>query len=185
MTGVQTCALPIYLFSGIQFTAAMIGLFGLSEVLLSVEKKLSHVEKTEFYEVKNPLECFKYLKQIWANIMRSSIIGVIVGAIPGAGGTIASIVSYAQQKKISKHPEEMGKGSIEGIAAAEAANNACTGGAMITLLSLGIPGDAVTAILIGAFVIHGLTPGPMLFSTNFNIVSAIFIGMFIINILIL
>ncbi|MGE4283365.1 MAG: tripartite tricarboxylate transporter permease [Clostridia bacterium] len=173
------------LFSGIQFIAAMIGLFGLSEVLMSFEKKSADIQKSEFYEVKDPFECFKYLKEIWGNIIRSSIIGTIVGAIPGAGGTIASIVSYAQEKKISKHPEELGKGSIHGITAAEASNNACTGGAMITLLSLGIPGDAVTAILIGAFVIHGLTPGPMLFTTNFDLVSAIFIGMFMINIFIL
>jgi len=175
----------MYLFSGIQFTAAMIGLFGLSEVLISCEKKFDPNVKPDFYEVKNPFECFRYLKELAGNIIRSSISGTIVGAIPGAGGTIASIVAYAQQMKMTKNPELMGKGSLEGIAAAEAANNACCGGAMTTLLSLGIPGDAVTAILIGAFVVHGLRPGPMLFQTNFDLVSAIFIGMAIINVLIL
>lgn len=174
----------MYLFSGVNFTAAMIGLFGMTEVLLSAEKKITAADQV-ISEIKNPLRCFKYLKQQFGNIMRSSVVGVIVGAIPGAGGTIASIVSYAQQQKFSKHPEEMGKGAIEGVVAAEAANNACTGGAMTTLLSLGIPGDGVTAILIGAFVIHGLQPGPNLFNTNYDLVSAIFIGMFIVNVLIL
>jgi putative tricarboxylic transport membrane protein len=122
---------------------------------------------------------------MWAVVLRSSVAGVIVGAIPGAGGTIGSIVAYAQQKRFSKHPEWMGKGAPEGIAAAEAANNACTGGAMTTLLSLGIPGDAVTAILIGAFILHGIQPGPFLFEKNFDLVSAIFIGMALINILFL
>ncbi len=175
----------MYLFSGVNFTAAMIGLFGMTEILLSTEKKYKERKGEQIAEIKNPLQCFKHLKGNRANLMRSSIIGVIVGAIPGAGGTIASIVAYAQQKKMSKNPEKMGSGAIEGVVAAETANNACTGGAMITLLSLGIPGDAVTAILIGAFIIHGLTPGPTLFSTNFNLVSAIFIGMLIINVLIL
>jgi putative tricarboxylic transport membrane protein len=86
---------------------------------------------------------------------------------------------------MSRNPDAMGKGASEGIAAAEAANNACTGGAMTTLLSLGIPGDAVTAILIGAFVLHGLQPGPFLFEKNFDLVSAIFIGMAMINVLFL
>jgi putative tricarboxylic transport membrane protein len=175
----------IYLNSGVNFTAAMIGLFGLTEIMLSSEKRLKGERTAIKHEIKNTFECFRYLKGSFGNIMRSTVIGVVVGAIPGAGGTIASIISYAQQKKISKHPEKMGEGAIEGIIAAETANNACTGGAMTTLLSLGIPGDAVTGILIGAFIIHGMQPGPNLFNTNYPLVSAIFIGMFLINILIL
>ncbi|HCG64456.1 MAG TPA: C4-dicarboxylate ABC transporter permease [Sphaerochaeta sp.] len=175
----------IYLNSGVNFTAAMIGLFGMTEIMLSAEKKAKSVPDKQIEAVKNPFACFKYLRLSLGNLFRSSVIGVIVGAIPGAGGTIASIISYAQQKKLSKHPEKMGQGAVEGIVAAEAANNACTGGAMTTLLSLGIPGDAVTGILMGAFIIHGLQPGPNLFNTNYNLISAIFIGMFLINILIL
>lgn len=174
----------VNLLSGINFIAAMIGLFGVTEIFLNVEKSLK-TEKHELFKVENSVAGLKEAKSLWAVIARSSIVGVIVGAIPGAGGTIASIVSYAQQKRISKHPEKLGDGSPEGIAAAEAANNACTGGAMTTLLSLGIPGDAVTAVLIGAFVLHGLTPGPFLFEKNFDLVSAIFIGMAIINVLFL
>lgn len=175
----------VHLLGGVQFIAAMIGLFGLSEILLSAEKGRKSEEAPILHTVTNPFECFKYFKRLIPTIMRSSLIGVIIGAIPGAGGTIASIVSYASEKKISKNPHELGQGSLEGIAAAESSNNACTGGAMTTMLALGIPGDAVTAILIGAFILHGLTPGPMLYKTNFDFVSAIFIGMFIINVMIL
>lgn len=172
------------LLSGVQFIAAMIGLFGVSEILLNVEQHAVGAVQ-EVFKIEKSFESFKEVRGLWGVILRSSVIGVIVGAIPGAGGTIASIVSYAQQKKMSKNPDAMGKGATEGIAAAEAANNACTGGAMTTLLSLGIPGDAVTAILIGAFVLHGLQPGPFLFEKNFDLVSAIFIGMAMINVLFL
>jgi putative tricarboxylic transport membrane protein len=174
----------VNLLSGINFIAAMIGLFGVTEIFLNIEKSMK-AEKQELFKVERSTSAFKEVKTLWPVLTRSSIIGVIVGAIPGAGGTIASIVAYAQQKRASKHPELLGKGAPEGIAAAESANNACTGGAMTTLLSLGIPGDAVTAILIGAFVLHGLTPGPMLFTKNFDLVSAIVIGMAIINVLFL
>lgn len=172
------------LLSGVNFIAAMIGLFGVSEILLNIEKPGQNARQ-EIFRIEGSFRSFKEVIALWAVVLRSSIAGVIVGAIPGAGGTIAAIVSYAQQKRFSKHPELMGKGSPEGITAAEAANNACTGGAMTTLLSLGIPGDAVTAILIGAFVLHGIQPGPFLFQKNFDLVSAIFIGMVFINILFL
>lgn len=175
----------IYLNSGVNFTAAMIGLFGMTEIMLAIQDRGKKQMQQKIEKVKDTFACFRYFKQSLGNLIRSSVIGVIVGAIPGAGGTIGSIISYAQQKKISKHPEKMGTGAVEGIVAAEAANNACTGGAMTTLLSLGIPGDAVTGILMGAFIIHGLQPGPNLFNTNYDLVSAIFIGMFLINILIL
>ena len=172
------------LLSGVQFIAAMIGLFGVSEILLNIEKNAIG-DKKEVFKIEKSFESFKEVRGLWGVVLRSSIIGVIVGAIPGAGGTIASIVSYAQQKRFSKKPEEMGRGAPEGIAAAEAANNACTGGAMTTLLSLGIPGDAVTAVLIGAFILHGIQPGPFMFEKNFDLVSAIFIGMVLINVLFL
>ncbi|WP_134703968.1 tripartite tricarboxylate transporter permease [Ammoniphilus sp. YIM 78166] len=178
----------INLFSGIQFVSAMIGLYGITEILLNTESKFKPGNKEVQVldlQVRRVLPTWMDMKKLWLNISRSSIVGVIIGAIPGAGGTIASIVSYAQQKRFSNDPDKLGKGSIEGIAAAESANNACTGGAMITLLSLGIPGDAVTAILIGAFMIHGLVPGPLLFQQNFDIVSAIFIGMVVANLFLL
>lgn len=169
------------LLSGVQFISAMIGLFGLSEILLSSEKLNHLTQKLNVFKFGSPYECLPFFPKMWGNLLRSSIVGVIVGAIPGTGGTIAAILGYAVQKKMSKHPEEMGKGAVEGVAAPEAANNACCGGAMTTLLSLGIPGDAVTAILVGAFILHGLTPGPMLFETNPSLISAIFLGMMIVQ----
>ena len=172
------------MLSGVNFIAAMIGLFGVSEILLNIEKPGQNVRQ-EIFKIEGILRSFKEVIKLWAVVLRSSVVGVIVGAIPGPGGTIGAIVAYAQQKRFSKHPELMGTGAPEGIAAAEAANNACTGGAMTTLLSLGIPGDAVTAILIGAFILHGIQPGPFLFQKNIDLVSAIFIGMVLINILFL
>lgn len=171
---------------GIDFVSAMIGLFGLSEMIANLEKSKKEREIGLLQEkVGSTWDAFKYVRKLKGVILRSSIIGVIVGAIPGAGGTIAAIAAYGMQKKASKYPDLMGKGSLEGIAAPEASNNACTGGAMVPLLALGIPGDAVTAVLIGAFIIHGMVPGPMLYTTNPQIVSAIFIGMIIANLLIL
>ena len=150
------------LFTGVEFITAMIGLFGVAEILLQLEKE-EHLKRVKQH-IKNIYSNFKELKNLIWIILRSSVTGVIIGAIPGAGGTIASIVSYGQQKRFSRHPERLGKGDPEGIVAAESANNACT------------------AILIGAFMIHGLRPGPVLFKQNFELVSAIFIGMFVCNI---
>lgn len=174
----------VNLLSGVNFISAMIGLFGVTEIFMNVERSLT-AQKQELFKLEKTGSLFKEFKPLWGVLTRSSIIGVIVGAIPGAGGTIAAIVAYAQQKRASKHPELLGKGSPEGIAAAESANNACCGGAMTTLLSLGIPGDAVTAILIGAFVLHGITPGPMMFTKHYDLVSAIVIGMAFIQVLFL
>lgn len=100
-------------------------------------------------KLKNVWPGFSFIRQYFMVLLRSSIIGVIIGAIPGSGPTIAAIVAYGQQKRFSKNPDDMGKGAPEGIVAPESANNACTGGAMTTMLSLGIPGDAVTAMMIG------------------------------------
>ncbi|MCL2368488.1 MAG: tripartite tricarboxylate transporter permease, partial [Oscillospiraceae bacterium] len=177
----------IELLSGLQFVPAMIGLFGLSEVFLAMEGRNKVTEKPKFFPVKNPFLAFTrpYLKRLGGALMRSSIVGTIIGVIPGAGGTIASIVAYAQEKKVNKNRENFGKGAPEGVAAAEAATNACIGGALLVLLAIGIPGDAVTAIILGAFVVHGLTPGPMLFTTNMDLVSAIFIGLVVIKLLII
>lgn len=170
----------VELYTGIQFISAMIGLFGATEILIQIENENDVRELPK--KISRILPGFSFIKDSWTIIVRSSIIGVIIGAIPGTGATIASIVSYGQQKRLSKNPDLMGKGSVEGIVAAEAANNACTGGAMIPLLSLGIPGDATTAILIGAFLMHGLRPGPALFMENIELVSAIFIGLVVANV---
>ncbi|MCL1818149.1 MAG: tripartite tricarboxylate transporter permease [Spirochaetaceae bacterium] len=174
------------LLGGVDFISAMIGLFGMAEMLSAIEKTKQERDVAFLQEkVTKTWDAFKYVWKLKAVLLRSSILGVIVGAIPGAGGTIAAITAYGLQKQVSKHSQFLGKGSLEGITAPEAANNACTGGAMTPLLALGIPGDAVTAILIGAFIIHGIVPGPMMYTTNPDMVSAIFIGMVIANVFIL
>ena len=170
------------LATGVSFITAMIGMFGIAEVLIQAETA-SHLKRAT-QSLRNIIPSPRVLAGLLPLIARSSIIGVVIGSIPGAGGTIASIIAYGQQKRLSRHPELMGTGSLEGIAAAESANNACTGGAMLTMMSLGIPGDAVTGIMIGALMIHGLRPGPILFSENAELVSAIFVGMFVANILV-
>jgi len=118
-------------------------------------------------------------------ILRSSGIGAFIGTLPGAGGTIAAFVSYNEAKCWSKEPEKFGTGVFEGVAAPEAANNAGCGGAMIPMLTLGIPGSATTAIMLGAMIIHGIRPGPYLFSQNANVVHTLFAAMFIANFLVL
>jgi putative tricarboxylic transport membrane protein len=165
--------------SGVNFITAMIGMFGIAEVMVQAETS-AHLKRVT-QALRDVIPPLKTMLGLTGVIVRSSVIGVIIGALPGAGGTIASIIAYGQQKRVSRRPELLGTGSPEGIAAAESANNACTGGAMLTMMSLGIPGDAVTGIMIGALMIHGLRPGPILFQENIELVSAIFIGMFVAN----
>lgn len=111
-------------------------------------------------------------------MIKSGIIGSIIGALPGAGANIAAFVSYGEAKRSSKNPEGFGKGKIEGVAASEAANSSVPGGALIPTLTLGIPGDTVTAVLLGAFLIQGLQPGPMLFQENTILMYTIYISLF-------
>jgi putative tricarboxylic transport membrane protein len=161
------------ILSGFELLPILIGIFGLGNIFMILEKDIHAYKITE--KVSRVLITFKEFKQILPTILRASPIGVIIGAIPAAGATIACIVAYGFEKRISPRSEEFGTGLPEGIVAPEAANNASIGGALIPLLSLGIPGDSVGAILIGALMIHGLTPGPLLFKENPEIVSSIFI----------
>jgi putative tricarboxylic transport membrane protein len=118
-------------------------------------------------------------------IWRGGIIGFIIGVLPGAGGTISSILSYTTEKRLSRHPEEFGKGAIEGVAGPEAANNSDTAGAMVPLLSLGIPGGSATAVLLSAFVMYGIQPGPLLFERRPDLVWGLIDSMYIGNIMLL
>ena len=119
---------------------------------------------------------WKDLKRCLKSILRGSFIGVVLGAIPGIGGAPAAFLSYSEAKRNSKHPEKFGKGEIEGVAASESGNNGVAGATLIPLLALGIPGDIITAIILGAFMIHGLRPGPIMFQENLGIIYALFIG---------
>lgn len=177
------------LYDGIPFIPALIGLFAVSEVIANFEKmmKSSAVKKLSAdTSIRNPV--LRYIcsvgknivpsaadfKRIWLHIIKGSLIGTFIGSIPGAGGDIAAFVSYSEAKRSSKKPEEFGNGSPEGIAAAECANNGCSGGAMIPMLALGVPGDSNTAVLMGAFIMHGFQPGPMMYVEHLDVVYAVF-----------
>jgi len=171
------------LFEGPSFIPTLIGLFALAEVFKGVET-LDTTQKT-VAKIKNVFPVMSDIKKCWKVIAKSSLLGTFIGSIPGAGSDIAAFVGYSEAKRTSKTPEKFGTGKIEGVAAAESANNACTGGAMIPLLSLGIPGDAVTAILLGAFVIQGLQPGPMMYVENMDVIYSVFSSMMVANIALL
>ncbi|GGA53127.1 tripartite tricarboxylate transporter permease [Hafnia psychrotolerans] len=128
------------------------------------------------------LPTWKDLKRVLPTYLRSSVIGTGIGAIPGTGGDIASFIAYNEAKRWSKHPEEFGQGSPEGVSAPEAGANAVAGGAMVPLMTLGIPGDGATAIIMGAFMVQGLALGPQLFTDHPVEVNAIFIGLLAANI---
>jgi putative tricarboxylic transport membrane protein len=172
--------------SGLRYIPLMIGVFAITEALSQVE--LRTAIKRSAARFKNVFPTPGQLKQITPALGISSVLGTLVGAIPGAGGDIAGFVSYDQTKKVSRRPEAFGKGSIEGVAAAECANNAIIGGAMIPMLTLGIPGDSVTAILLGAMIILGLRPGPTLFTETDpemrRLIAGLFMGLLAANLLV-
>ena len=173
------------LLGGVDFLVVAVGLFGIGEVLYNAEQ----IMKMEFVTEKIKI------KEVWPNraewrasampITRGTIIGFLVGVLPGAGSTIASFMSYAAEKRFSKHPEQFGKGAIEGVAGPESANNSATGGAMVPLLTLGIPGSGTTAIMLGALMMFGLQPGPLLFQKNPDFVWGVIASMYIGNIMLL
>ncbi len=165
----------VEMMEGPPFIPTLIGLFAVSEVFNEVQK--DGVVQQVKAKLDQYLPSWADIKYCFKELCRSSIIGTIIGAIPGAGGDIAAFISYGEAKRASKNPERYGHGEIEGLAASECANNSCSGGAMIPLLSLGVPGDAVTAVLLGAFVIQGLQPGPMLYKEHMDIVYQIFASM--------
>ncbi|MDR3172517.1 MAG: tripartite tricarboxylate transporter permease [Treponema sp.] len=167
-------------YEGIPFIPGLIGLFALSEVFANIENILRSTKITT--KISGVLPSLTDIKTIARPVLTGGVIGTFIGAIPGAGGDIAAFVSYSEAKRVSKHPEKFGTGIPEGVAAAEAANNGCTGGAMIPLLSLGIPGDSNTAVLMGAFIMHGFQPGPMMYVEHMDIIYAVFVSMMLANI---
>lgn len=171
------------LTSGVNLIPVMIGLFAASEAFKSMEGIFSK-QQTSIVVEKVKLKWTEF-RTLIATILRSAGIGTFIGMIPGAGGDITAFVAYNEAKRFSKNKKEFGKGSLKGVAAPEAANNSVTGGAMIPLLTLGIPGDAVTAVLLGALMVQGLQPGPMLFENNGPLVYTLFVGMLLANVIIL
>jgi len=167
------------LLSGIDLVPFIMGLFGVSEVFLNIEKSLQ--QRTIYEgEIKNLLPNLRDWRESIIPIIRGSLIGFFIGILPGGGPVISSFASYAVEKKISRHPEKFGTGAIEGVAGPETANNSATGGSFIPLFTLGIPSNVVMAVLLGALVIHGVTPGPLLMQQNpkifWSVVASMFIG---------
>ena len=172
-TGIERFMFGNYeLYEGLSFVPVMIGLFALSELLIQSKRVNETINAMTMKAVLLP-SLLDY-KRIWKTIIRSCGIGTFIGILPAEGATVASMIGYAEAKRWSKTPEEFGKGSVEGIAGAEAANNAATGGAMVPTMVLGIPGSGTTAIILVGLMVHGLRPGPYLFTEQVDKVYSIF-----------
>ena len=170
---------------GVGFIVVVVGLFAMAEVFRGLED-VHRGTAPDMIKISGKLwltkeEWQRSIGPIW----RGGIIGFVIGVLPGAGGTIASIMSYTTEKRLSKHPEEFGKGAIEGVAGPESANNSDTAGALVPLLTLGVPGGGATAVLMGAFIMYGIQPGPLLFEKRPDLVWGLVDSMYIGNIMLL
>lgn len=172
--------------NGFSLLATLIGVFAVSELLAyAKDGQDAHKMKVTDYKIRGfGFSVKEFFEQKW-NFLRSSTIGILIGIMPGIGGALASMLAYLAAKKSSKTPEKFGTGVNHGVVASETANNAAIGGALIPLLTLGIPGDTVTAILSGALIMHGLTPGPLLFQNSGVLMYSIFASLIIANVVML
>ncbi len=173
------------LFDGVPLLPALIGLFSVSQAIsLSLPRSGGILEDDGALAAKGrDLPAWLDLRRCFRTMMKSSVIGSIVGILPGAGTSIAAFISYNEARRTSKNPENFGKGELEGVAASESANNAVTGGTLIPTLTLGIPGNAVTAVFIGGLTIHGMIPGPKLFTDFADVTYTLIFSLFVANIL--
>ncbi len=171
------------LTDGIDFVVMVMGLFGLAEILCNLEAP----ENREVFKtaLKGLLPTRQDWRQCWAPVLRGSVLGFFIGVLPGGGAIISSFAAYAVEKRLSKHPEQFGKGAIEGVAAPEAANNAASTSSFIPLLTLGIPGNASIAMIFVALMIHGIRPGPLLLQEHPNLFWGVIASMYIGNVLLL
>ena len=174
----------INLYNGFAIIPVLIGLFALAEAFVQMEKIFEKAQAIDT-RFKHGMVSLKETISLLPLMIKSALIGTFIGAIPGAGADIAAFVTYNEARRSSKRGNEFGTGCIEGVAAPEAGNNGVTGGAMVPLLTLGVPGDAVTAILLGALIIQGLQPGPLLFTKNADIVYGLFSSLLVGNVLML
>ncbi len=163
--------------SGLNLIPVIIGLFGLGEILQNLVGFSSAPRApAQIGKVLLPL---RELTARWKVMLRGSVIGTFIGAIPAAGSAVAVSIAYAQERRLSKTPEKFGTGHADGLVAPEAANSASVGGSLIPLIALGVPGDTITAVLMGALMVHGLTPGPLLFANDPTFVSWIYVSVFL------
>jgi putative tricarboxylic transport membrane protein len=170
------------LAAGFDVISVVVGLFGISEILSTASKPEGQVFETKLGSL---LPTLQELKSCVPTFGRCTLIGFLVGLLPGGNSAIASFMAYDVEKKMSKHPERFGQGAIEGVAAPEGANNSVTGGSMVPMLTLGVPVSAAMAILMGAMMIHGLRPGPLLFEQNPNFVWGLIASMYVGNAMLL
>ncbi len=173
------------LLDGVDFVIVAIGVFALGEVFGNMEKRGEGTMLPVPKGLRNLLPTMAELKACRFAFLNGSIIGFIIGVLPGAGSTIASFISYGVEKAVSKHPEKFGTGVPEGVAAPEGANNSETGGAMVPLLTLGIPGSGTTAILLAAFILWGLRPGPLMIQENPDLFWGLVASMYVGNVMLL
>jgi len=171
-----------YLLAGIKPVTVMLGIFALSEILVKSKEIVQGGQRVTVIKYQKASIRMKEIFMYWKTMLRSSAIGIIIGAIPGTGAAISAMMSYNEAKRMSKNPEEFGQGSVDGVVAPETGNNATTGATLIPLLTLGIPGDAAVAVLLGALTMQNIIPGPSLFSRDNIWVYCIMGGMLLINI---
>jgi putative tricarboxylic transport membrane protein len=171
------------MMGGLNFIAVLIGLFAIPEIIAMAWNPVAHLGKTRSLG-KTKCTLADYLGSL-KSILRGSMIGVFLGSIPGIGAAPSAFLSYSEARRTSKNKANFGKGEIEGVAASEAGNNGVAGATLIPLLALGVPGDVITAIIIGAFMVHGLQPGPMMFILNVDIIYGIFIGLVVSSVFLL
>lgn len=172
------------LFAGFNLLAVVIGVFALSEVFMRASAKISTVsELVAFNGIVLP--SWQMWKGRLRNLTKSVAIGNVIGVLPGTGAATAAFISYAEGRRSSPNREGFGKGEPDGIVSSEAANNAVTGGALVPTMALGIPGDAITAVMLATLTLHGITPGPKLVEDNPTLIATIFAGFFVINLLLL
>jgi len=173
------------LYDGFSFIPVLIGLFALSEVFSGIASgEIGHPPAAPDKE-RSPWPSLRDYMKLKFSMLRAGVLGTVIGIFPGAGGTIASFIAYVVEKRLSKNPAEFGQGAPAGVAAAEASNSASVGGALVPLLTLGIPGSSSAAVLIGALMIHNLQPGPELFTKHPEIVNTLFSSLLVANVFIL
>jgi putative tricarboxylic transport membrane protein len=170
------------LFDGIGFVPVVMGLFGVAELLLAAETRQTHMIQAE---LKSWMPTRQECKDSVGAIGRGTVVGFVLGLIPGVGAIVPTFMAYVLEKRVSKTPERFGKGAIEGVASAETANNAYANASMVPLLALGIPSSPTIAVLMGAFIINGITPGPFLFAEQPKLVWTVIASFFVGNVLLL
>jgi len=176
----------IYLLDGVSFVVVVMGIFGIAEILVTLREKSGD---TGFLRTPTSFRSLLPSRRDWSDaakpITRGSLVGFVLGLLPGGGAVMASFLAYALEKRVSRHPERLGTGVIEGVAAPEAANNSATSAAFVPLLTLGIPFNAVTALILAALMLHGVRPGPLLMSSHPEIFWGVIASMYIGNVILL